>query len=54
MNELRCTRVVLDDELKRLTREGNMIRSVAPVTDDDVDHDYVVRYERRTEIREDA
>lgn len=54
MNELRVTRAALDGELKRLEREGNRIRSVAPISDDDTDHDYVVRFERRTEIREEV
>lgn len=47
VDEHRVARADLHEFLKRLTREGNQIRSVVP--DDDV---FVVVSERRTEIRE--
>lgn len=50
MNEMRVAQSDLDELLKRLVREGNQIRSVSAADDDQC----VVRFERRTEIREDA
>lgn len=47
MEELAVARPDLDEALKRLTREGNAIRAVVSREDD-----VLIRYERRTEIRE--
>lgn len=47
MDEIRIARTDADETLKRLTREGNRILSLVAT-----DTEYVIRYERRTEIRD--
>ena len=51
VDEIRVERDALDDKLKQLTREGMAISSIVPEDRDDPDSDYLVRVERRTEIR---
>lgn len=58
MQEVLVLRADLDETLKRLAREGNQVRSVADAPSDEVGRpvggEVIVRFERRTEIREDV
>ncbi len=51
MQEVHVARVDLDETLKRLARDGNQIRGVV---DSENVGEVVVRFESRTEIREDV
>lgn len=50
VDELRVTLADRDETIMRLTREGNTIVSCSRAHDGE--HDYVIRFERATEIRE--